>query len=214
MLFGERKKEITLHVRGKEITFLKEELADIVEGYFSSIPLDNDGTLNVTMVPKVNQWFEIRPKAINRKLFEKKRKDIKQEKIRRLIIDAFIQMDSEPKKYSRNFKTMFPQKIWKYKTVKELNKLATILGDHNADWVEQALEWAQRIDNGETWEMLCNSPDTSKWYRVVMWSDGCARLVGGSYRDNVFTAATDVGEYRYAVNIVPIDSVPLIVSYK
>lgn len=208
-----RKKKITLTIRGKKMTFLEDELTDIVEEYFSSIPIDNAETLNVTKVPTENRWFEVKPKAINRSLFEKKRKDMVQEKTRQLILKAFIQMDSEPEKYANDFKTMFPKKIWKYKTVADLKKLATILGDHNADWVEQALEWAQRINNGETWEELCNSQDTSKWYRTVIWSDKSVRLVGGSYRDNAFTPATDIGEYRYATNIVPPYSVPLIVSY-
>ena len=54
-----------------------------------------------------------------------------------------------------------------------------------ADWVEQALEWAQRICNGESWKVVCNKADTANWYRLVVWKSGYTRLVGGSH--NLFS---------------------------
>ena len=91
--------------------------------------------------------------------------------------------------------------------------MACKLGDHNADWVEQALEWAQRISNGESWEVICNNADTANWYRMIIWKNGYARLVGGSRnRSNVFPAS-DVHNYDYDSYGI-IYTVPLVVLYE
>ena len=56
-------------------------------------------------------------------------------------------------------------------------------GDHLADWVEQAMEWAQRIANGEKWETICNQADTIGCYRVIKGKDGRPKFVGGNCYD-------------------------------
>ena len=160
------------------------------------------------------QWFEVNPQAINQRLFQKKRKDKEQEKTRKLIQKAFAEVKYNPEKYGRKFKTMMPKKTWESKTVEELKQLACKLGDHNADWVEQALEWAQRINNGASWEAVCNNPDTTNWYRLVEWEDGLARIVGGSldYQDG--SPASYVYERDYYSGDRIIRTVPLVVSYE
>ena len=100
------------------------------------------------------------------------------------------------------------------KTGSELRDMACQLGDHIADWVELALEWAQRIQNGETWKSLCNNPDTTNCYRLVVWKNGDARLVGGSICDDNYLPATDVTGNDFYDNDFLSDTVPLIVSYE
>ena len=86
-----------------------------------------------------------------------------------------------------------PEKKWNdYKTVAELNAYANDLDGQMADWVEQALEWAQRLFNGESWETICNNADTANWYRVILWKNGCYRFVGGSRNDYYCHPASDV----------------------
>ncbi len=53
-----------------------------------------------------------------------------------------------------------------------------------ADWVEQALEWAQKIFDGQSWESICNYPDTSKNKRMIIWKNGNYATVG-NYYDNI-----------------------------
>lgn len=146
--------KITLPVHGRERTFSEQELIAILEKHFSNEATEKATTANVAKVPTEDQAFEVNPQTINQSLFQKERKDRRQEETRQLILEAFAKVKSNPKKYGRKFKTMMPKKTWRSKTVEELKQLACKLGDHNADWVEQALEWAQRICNGESWEAV------------------------------------------------------------
>lgn len=168
----------------------------------------------IAMLPTEGKWFEIKPKAINQKIFEEKREDKSQEITRHLILEAFAEMNDNPEKYGKNFKTMIPKKTWASKTVAQLKEMACNLGDYNADWVEQALEWAQRISNGESWESICNNADTTNWYRLVVWKNGCARLVGGSFDVNVNNPASAVSIYDHYDNRGLSYTVPLVVLYE
>ena len=164
--------KITLHVNGQEMTFSKQRLSNLLEKHFSS-----------KMTPTEGEWFEVKPMAIDQKLFKKKRIDPFQEEIRQLILKAFDRMKCNPKKYGQDFRTMMPESARHYKTETQLIEMATKLGDHCADWVEQALEWAQQIANGLSWETLCHNKDTSNLYRLIVWDYDSAfptRLVGGA----------------------------------
>ena len=165
-------------------------------------------------VPTEGKWFRVNPLEIDQNLFkEEKRGNISQEVTRLLILEAFEEMKKHSK-YARPFKTMMPEKTWVSKTAGQLKELACKLGNHNSDWVEQALEWAQRIYNGETWEDICNKADTANWYRSVVWKNGFIRLVGGSYKANFSNPASYIANYDYnnyerITNFV----IPLIVAY-
>ena len=162
--------KVTLPIYGREKTFSEQELIAILEKYFSNEATEQTTTANVAQVPTDDQWFEVNPRAINQSLFQKKRKDERQEKTRKLILEAFAEVKSSPEKYGKKFKTMMPKKTWTSKTVEELKQLACKLGDHNADWVEQALEWAQRICNGESWEQY---PCLFRWLPVSVPALSC-----------------------------------------
>lgn len=143
--------EVTLTVHGRERTFSEQELIAILEKHFSNEATEQVSTAKLVQVPIEGKWFEIKPQSIDQNLFQNKRENGRQEKTRRLILEAFDEVKNRPAQYGKKFKTMMPKKTWTVKTVAELNRLACKLGDHNADWVEQALEWAQRICNGESW---------------------------------------------------------------
>lgn len=185
-VYGE-KLEITLSIGGREVSFSEKELADIVEEHFFSEPVNrtitNADMEKTAQKPTEDEWFEVKPKTIDQKLFEQERENPEEEQMRKLILEAFAEMEENPKKYGRNFKTMFPKKDWTERTISRLMDMAYVLGDHNANWVEQALEWAQRIANGETWETVCNYMDISDWYRLIVWKKGYFRLVGAMNYD-------------------------------
>lgn len=218
--------KITLQVNGREMTFSEQELTSILEEHFSSKTTQKITTAKVTQSPTENVWFEVKPQSIDQELFKSKRENKRQEVARQLILEAFIKMRNNPARYGKNFKTMMPKKTWKYASIPSLLREANKLGDHNADWVEQALEWAQRIANGESWETICNNRDTANWYRLVGWKKGCTwRLVGGSVCRNVGCPAADVSrrdasyfydeEYLYLHEEgVLYNVVPLVVSYE
>ena len=107
------------------------------------VTLQVDEKANPIQRPTEGIPFPVNPLGIDRKLFQEERKDPRQEETRQLILQAFTKVDEYPEKYGKPFNTLMPKKTWDWKTVNELGKLATELGNHEADWVEQAIEWAQ-----------------------------------------------------------------------
>jgi len=201
--------KITLQIGGREMTFSESELVEILENHISNQKETHEQKEHKTMQkPIEGKSFEVNPKTINQNLFSEKRKDSKQEETRQIILEAFAKLSEEPQKYGRPFKTIIPEKKWSTKTVKELEEIANILGDHMADWVEQALEWAQRIANGDTWEAVCNYVETENWVRLVIWKNGYTKLVGGTDYP-----ASDVSCGIYNSNDSVSTAVPLVVLY-
>lgn len=158
--------------------------------------------------------FRVDPETINEDLFTEKKEDFLQERTRRIIVEALKMMITKPERYAKSFKTIIPEKTWSYKTVDQLVRLADHMGDHLADWVEQALEWAQRITNGETWESICNEPDTENWYRLISWENGNKRLVGGSCQNDYGNPVADASMFIFESNYILDNAVPLVVFYE
>ena len=203
---------ITLPVNGRKMTFSAEELIVILEQHFENKELEAK-KVEVTQKPTEGEWFMVDPNSINQNLFQKKRNDSRQERTRKIILEAFIEVKNNPKKYAKPFKTMMPKKTWLNKEIKELIGLAEKDGNHIADWVEQALEWAQRISNGESWEAICNNPDTAKWYRLVIWKNGKYKIVGGSSERHSNYSASDI-DTNVLYSVDRLDSIiPSIVDY-
>lgn len=173
----------------------------------------------VTNVPRAGEWFEVIPETINQNLFLAKRKDSRQEQTRQIILEAFAEVKNNPK-YAKCFETMMPEEAWVEertlvaRTVLTLGALSYKLGDDMADWIHQALEWAQRICNGETWDAVCNEPDTANCFRLIKWKNGYYRIVGGARNYRNRAPASDVVRYDFALNDKIRDTVPLIVRYK
>ena len=167
---------------------------------------------DLAQTPSEGKLFEVNPLEIDRSKFEKPMSNRKHEWTRQIIQEAFAEVDKHPEKYASAFYTLMPEKKWNgLKTVAELNAYANDLDGQMADWVEQALEWAQRLFNGESWETICNNADTAYWYRVILWKNGCYRLVGGSRNININYPASDVGNRGYYSNDRIIGAVPLVV---
>lgn len=206
--------KVILQVNGREMIFSEQDLVSIVEKHLSSETPKETTTVKVPQKPTEDEWFDVNPQAIDQKLFEKKREDKRQEETRKLILEAFAEMKNNLEKYGKNFKTMMPKKTWSSKTVAQLKEIATNMDGHNADWVEQAFEWAQRIANGESWEAICNEEDTANWYRLVVWKNGYARLVGGSVCYRVYKPASAVYYVDYYDNYSLDITVPLVVHYE
>lgn len=206
--------KVTLQVNGREMTFSEQELIEIVEKHFSSEAIKKATTVKVVEKPTEGKWFEVKPQAIDQKLFEEQKEDWSQRLTRERILAAFAEMEKKPE-YGKNFKTMMPERNRALKTVEDCKEMATKLGDHMADWVEQALEWAQRISNGESRETICNLPDTAASYRLVTWKDGSVWRVGGKaekmYPHSSAADITPTGLGKYSRII---DTVPLVVLYE
>ena len=173
--------------------------------------------MKVTLVakkPKEGQWFKVNPRTIEKSLFEKKRRDSKQESTRRLILEAFKELEENSCRYPGIFYTMMPVKTWVKKSAYEYKEYASSLGGFIADWVEQALEWAQRISNGESWRAICNEPDTASWFRLVKWKDNTLRIIGGSKILQNGSPASNVYHYTYHHRAKLHNVVPLIALYE
>lgn len=198
------------NVRGKILE--KEMLIEILQKNIESKTNLESKEIEVTPKPIQGKCFEVNPSNISKELFNEKRKDQEQEKTRKIILEALAMVEEQPEKYSHKFKTFIPECHWtKAKPVKELKKFASELGGHMANWVEQSLEWAQRIANGETWEEVCNNPDTLKWYRIIEWKDGNKRLIGSSCLEEKEYSATDIYYEQLFPNHMIYAAVPLVV---
>lgn len=213
--------KIALQVNGQEMTFSEQELIAILENHFANGATKVVSTEKVVQVPTEDEPFEVDPQAIDQELFQKKWEELSeaekgslQGNTCQLILEALVELKNNPEKYGRKFKTVMPKKEWDYKTVAELQEWACELGDHNAEWVEQALEWAQRICNGESWKAICNDPDTANWYRLVVGKDGYARLVGGSHNVDNTASASDVSDFYCRPDRRLNHTVPLVVLYE
>lgn len=211
---GRQEEDLTFNVYGQEMTFSRRELTGILESYFSKESKELKYQNKVAQRPVEGLWFEVKPLEINQGLFINKLEDETQEETRNLINQAFVEMKRDPERYQRNFKTMMPQKTWISKKESELEVLACELGDHIANWVEQSLEWAQRICNGESWEAICNNPDTARNYRVVVWKNEKIRLVGGSTIDDYELPASFVYYDVLPSHLGFFNAVPLVVGYE
>jgi len=164
--------------------------------------------------PTEGEWFVVNINTINKNLFKREKKDPQQESTRQIIREAFYVVKNNPKKYPEVFKVLMPEKTWRKKSVSQFKKLACEFGDHAADWVEQALVWAQRISNGESWKTVCNDPDTANWYRLIAWDGNYWRLVGGSQKLKDETPSSSVYHYNYWGRMHIQNAIPLVVSYE
>lgn len=171
--------------------------------------------LDVGKTPTEGKLFEVNPLGIDRSKFEKPMSDWRQELTRQTILEAFAEVDKHSEKYASTFYTLIPEKTWDgYKTFAELQAYANDLGGVMADWVEQALEWSQRICNSESWEAICNNSDTANWYRMILDKNGYYELVGNSRDHNFYSPASYVFfDYHNPIDRL-IYTVPLVVLKK
>lgn len=175
----------------------------------------------IAQTPTVGKLFEVKPLEIDRRNFEKHVRfefGSREDWALSLIREAFAKVDRQPERYSFPFYTLIPEMNWEYHKLKsreELKAYANDLGGEMADWIVQALEWAQRIDNGETWENVCTRFDPIIYSRLIGWREGDdVRLVGGYdfFRDDLCSPRA-----RYIFGLgkhVFIETVPLVVFKK
>ena len=206
--------KFTLPVGGVEMTFTEEELTAILKEHFNKASMNAEESIQNPLGPREGVPFEVNPKCILRAYFQKQRQDPDQEMVRILILEALGYVDKYPEKYDRPFKILIPEKTWEYKETGEMKDLAERLGGHMTNWIEQALEWAQRFAKGGTWEDICSNADTAPWYRLINWKDGTVRAVGGARMVHNMRPATDVGSYKYASNFSTNNAVPSITIYE
>ena len=110
-----------------------------------------------------------------------KNKGSKEEEwVKRVVSEAFVEVNNNPQKYAKPFEIMIPCKEKSKSTIEEWKYFAENVGGHIADWVELALSWAQMVDNGVSWDAICKVPDTEYYHRLVIWKDGRVRRIGGS----------------------------------
>lgn len=204
--------KVSLIVNGREMIFSDEELVDILEKYYADLEIKNSNK-KVIAKPTEGEWFEVNPKTINQKLFQSKRDDIIQEDTRQQILKAFDEVKRNPEQ-NKPFETFMPTKTWEAKNLRGFRDLAKCFGDRMATRVEYYLELAQRISNGESWEAICNEPDTANWFRVVEFgaNEGC--FCGGSRCSNVKDSAAMCYDRFHDTYVCYKNAVPLVVRYK
>ena len=193
--------KMILQVGGKERTFSEEELIAILEKHF----LEEENK---------DEWFTVNPETIHRAFFDRKRQDSNQEKTRLIILSALQEVYKNEEKYGKPFEIMRSKNVFESISVKELEKIANSEeGCRLADDVEVALEWAQRIINGESWENLCNSSDNKNWGSLVKWK-GEYKIVGGARNNCCCIPATSVSYVSFKQGDIIVHGVPLIARRK
>jgi len=157
-------------------------------------------------------WFKVDPRSINSTHFLMKRDDKKEEEIRELINEA-LEVAKNNSNYDRPFKTTEAQKNWSVGTLLLFKSIAEkIYGGHVTDWVEQCLEWAQKLEAGMSWNELCAKIDNTKYYKVVAWKRGQYRLIGGCTTSRKYYTPTHIGE-TVGLNQKLRNAVPKITRY-
>ena len=217
--------KITLTVHGRNVAiergfleellenkFKKGELIKELENYEANKAKKIELGYETSIKPAVGKAFLVTPMFIDRTLFTSRLKKKGQEATRILICYAFNEVDKKPEKYAQDFVTIVPKKTWHVKTCAELEIFARKNVCRIADWVQQALEWAQRISNGETWDDISVYPDCLDNRRIVLWDNGFYRKVGDSLESKTANPATHIDSHDYySLNIVS-DEVPLLVK--
>jgi len=203
-------KKITLQVNGREMTFSEEELTSILEEHF-----ERKKSETKSKGPIEGEWFKVNPSSIDQQLFENKRTDDAQERLRFYIQEAFKELKENPEK-NKDFKVLIPKRdkdhYGENPSVSKLKNFARQIGDHMSYWWEWALTIAQRIANGESWESLCNEPDTANWYLLVEWYEH-SRMVGGSILSYQNFPAAHIDSYTFWDHDWVKNTVPLVVDY-
>lgn len=176
-----------------------------------------------------NKLFEVNPMEIDRSMFEDDGKrsifgsfEYKVKACKNKINNAFSEVDKNPEKYASSFYTLIPdiyENLNNSKNMDELKAQANELGGNMADWVEQYLEWAQRISNGETWEDLCKKADTAGFRRMIIEKNGEPLLVGHSIwekegRLRKIYPVTEIDSLGFCSNGLCEMTVPLVVIRK
>lgn len=195
----------------------KETLDGVKSFNVKEDPIVNEDwfRFNVSHIPEEGKLYEVVPLRIKRSYFEEPMSDQKQERTRLIIRAAFAEVDKHPERYNAPFYTLIPEINWGGdKTVEELKEYASDFGGLMADWVEQALEWAQRISNRESWESICNMADTARSYRMISLNNTCYRIVGASRYLRSGEAVAEVRNYDYNSMSKVYNTVPLIVIKK
>lgn len=168
---------ITLFSRGREVKLSEEELDKLLDRFLKekereAIPIVRTST--------------VVPYSIDRRIFTEPRKNYEQDIVRHKILWALDEVEKNPEKYSRPFQILIPKSFdWetvaRIKSISEMEAFAKKIGGHLTEDVEQCLEWAQRIDNGDTdhWWKICQDPERAEDKKLVKWGKGYV-LVGGS----------------------------------
>lgn len=167
-----------------------------------------------------DSWFYVYPTKIEINFFEKDLEGFGNP-ARLLILEALKEVRKHPHKYCRTFKVKIPKDLIPFNNKKyfEIEKILNESEEFIVDWVQLALVWAQRIQNGETWEVLYNKNSlfsVSKYPKFIIWKEEKIAIVGGT--KNVFSAFHGKAEqYIYpifdSISGENIGKVPMIVSY-
>lgn len=169
----------------------------------------------IVLRPIEGKWFHVNPLELDFDFLKYPRKNIRQEEIRLLINEAVNELSKNPERYNRPFETLIPQyNVCGGKTIMELKIFSQSIGDSIANWVEQSLEWLQRINNGETWEDICFKSDQMKNYRLIEWKNGTIHFVGGALTSRFRSPATNIGTTDWHLKDKVFHAVPLIIKYK
>ena len=183
--------KVTLQVDGRQMTFSKVENIQISEETVQSEKekSNNGGTVSFIDHPLVNEgWFYVYPRAIDRAFFEKEVEE-KAVQTRDFILEALEKVRKYPYLYDNDIKVRIPKDVFQYRD-KSYDVIIAELSENNEyliDWVELALIWAQRIKDGEGWDMLYNTNfNVSNYHRFIRWKGNQIATVGGSLAPYVF----------------------------
>lgn len=191
-IYPNSEEEFTFLLHGHEKTLSAAQLTEIVKKFFEDKAEELVSSLRIAATPKEGELFIVSPSKIDKALFLKERENVRQETVRKIILKAIGEMEKNPK-YQAQFATLVPVKNWNTVNMSQFSVVANCYGGTVSNWCEQALEWAQRISNGESWEKICNQQDTLNRCRLVLWRDNRYRIIGGaqeSSADNNNSPAT------------------------
>ena len=158
----------------------------------------------------MSAWKKIELSAIKRRKFLFKRLDPSQEVIRKLIRQALKEAKKNKGHYS-SFELMVPEQHLGNGLDSMINGAKSYHAEI-ANWIEQALEWAYRISEGESWKSLCNEPDDSEFFRVIFWKDDEVAFIGDGCNYCIRPQTSILTDFFAANELCYGCSVPLLVK--
>lgn len=179
-------------------------------------------TIEYAKKPKAGHKFCVDLQSIDVEKIEKMPCKVYYEGIKKVVLYALKLAQVMPAKYGNRFYTYIPYleelefDDFKFEVVSQLVEFGSKIGDHCADWIEQGLEWAQRIQNGEDFVSLCEIQDAIEYSRIVVFDDDMLWNVGGGGNDvhSYCVPPADVVPTRYDTTLDKIRYVPLVVGYE
>ena len=154
--------------------------------------------------PTIGEPFWVYPEKLNRARFSLKRSDYAEEILRQMILKSIDAIKENPE-LKNPFQTLILERDWdenEEKTGDQFLKIALEKSGSITDDIELGLEFAQRIENGESWEGVSKEKEKFVTYIVILNRDkGTLHYLGDYPKPDYLCYGDDRRGEAYPISI-------------